>query len=89
MNQATKMMFRINWRSFDTMRLLRLFLSIAVMVQGYQDKQGTLVLLGFMFLLMSIFGIGCCSGGSCITRVKEKPFNATNKTEDITYEEVV
>lgn len=70
------------------MRILRIVMSVAVMVQGYQDKQSSFVLFGFVFLLMSFFGIGCCDGGSCISRKVDNSSSQTNLTDDITYEEV-
>jgi hypothetical protein len=79
---------RINWRSFDAMRLLRIFLSGAVMVQGYQDKQSSFILLGLMFLLMTLFGVGCCSGGSCFVRTKSSDNLPPTAKEEFTYEEI-
>lgn len=82
------MQIRINWKSFDTMRILRLALGAYIIVQGVQDKQWSFVLLGAGFLLMSLFGVGCCAGGSCFT-TNAKPKPSTNQsTEDIVYEEV-
>lgn len=70
------------------MRILRIVMSVAVMVQGYQDKQSAFVLFGFVFLLMSFFGIGCCEGGSCVSRKVENASSQTTLADEITYEEI-
>ena len=71
-----------NW---NFMRLLRLGLGIAIIVQAIIVKDWTMGILGALFTSMPLFNVGCCATGGCATPVKKDIDN----TKDITYEEVV
>jgi len=47
------------------MRLLRLGLGIAVLVQGIVVKDTVTIVLGFLFGGMAVVNQGCCDTGSC------------------------
>lgn len=69
---------------WSVMRVIRLLMGIAIIVQGFYIHQWTYVAMGGLFTLMPLLNIGCCSTGACYT-----PQNKTStKTEDIQYEEV-
>lgn len=71
-----------NW---TFMRVFRLGIGIAIMVQAAMAKEVLFGLAGLLFTGMSVFNIGCCGTGGCYTPTK-KP---AETTKDITYEEVV
>lgn len=69
---------------WSVMRVIRLLMGIAIIVQGFYVHQWTYVAMGGLFTLMPLFNMGCCSTGACDTpRTK----TSTN-TEEIQYEEV-
>jgi hypothetical protein len=71
-----------NW---NFMRIVRLVLGIAIIVQSVFVKDWGMTVVGILFTSMPIFNIGCCANGGCSVPLKHsKP-----KTEEITYEEVV
>jgi hypothetical protein len=71
-----------NW---NFMRIVRLVLGIAIIVQSVLGKDWGMTVVGILFTSMPIFNIGCCANSGCSVPPKySKP-----KTEDITYEEVV
>ncbi len=70
---------------WNFMRVLRLVIGIAVMIQAVLTKDVFFGLAGFLFTGMVIFNLGCCGTGRCYTTFK-KP---VEPAKDITYEEVV
>ncbi len=70
---------------WNFMRLLRLGLGVAIIVQAVISKDWTMGILGALFTSMPLFNVGCCATGGCDIPVK----NDINNTKDITYEEVV
>lgn len=70
----------INWH---TMRIIRLILSIIIIIEGIRTSEKLLPIMGFVFLLMAIFNVGCCSS-NCTTTKK----NISNNENTIIYEEI-
>jgi hypothetical protein len=71
-----------NW---TLMRLLRLAMGIAIMVQSVPSKDWTMGILGLLFSAMAVFNIGCCGTSGCNTATKK----TIETTKNISYEEVV
>lgn len=74
--------FLSNW---NFMRIIRLVLGIAVIIQGIVLAEWMFIVLGGFFSLMPLLNIGCCGATGCNTRPQK---NSRNITEDIIYEEV-
>lgn len=70
-------------RNWNVMRLVRLGLGIAVIIQGFQASEWMFVGLGALFSLMPILNVGC-SGGNC--SVPNRKY--INRDDDVVYEEV-
>jgi hypothetical protein len=72
-----------NWHM---MRIIRLILAIAIMVQSWYMKDTTTAVLGVVLLATAAFNIGCCGPAGCSTN-----FGASKKSseQDTAYEEVV
>ncbi|HCL05000.1 MAG TPA: hypothetical protein DHW64_03105 [Chitinophagaceae bacterium] len=72
-----------NWHF---MRVLRVVLSLAILVQSWYAKDGTTAVIGFMLLAMGLLNIGCCGPSGCYTPLKNKKPVSSNEP---VYEEVV
>ncbi len=72
-----------NWHF---MRVLRVVLSLAILVQSWYAKDSTTAIIGLMLLAMGLFNIGCCGPSGCYTSVKKKKSAPSNEP---VYEEVV
>ena len=70
---------------WNFMRLLRLALGIAIIVQGAMVKDWLFIALGALFSLMPIFNIGCCGVSSCNTNYQN---NNTKTVDEISFEEI-
>lgn len=70
-----------NW---NFMRVLRLVLGIAIIIQAVIAKDLFFGLAGVLFTSMPIFNIGCCSSGSCYVPQKK----SSEVVKDISYEEI-
>jgi len=70
---------------WNFMRLIRLVLGVAIVVQGIVAAETISIILGIAFAGMAVANVGCCGTGGCAVNKK----SANNKTEDIHYEEVV
>lgn len=77
-----KQMIVSNW---NFMRVLRLIMGIAIVVQAVMAKDALFGLAGLLLTGMAIFNVGCCGTGGCNTPAKKN----AETTKDITYEEVV
>ena len=73
-------------QGWNFMRILRLILGIAILVQGIVAKDTMAMVLGVVFGGMAVANIGCCGAGGCAV---PKRSTTTKKTGDIHYEEVV
>lgn len=65
------------------MRILRLGLGIAILVQGIVEKDTMIIVLGVIFGGMALANIGCCGASSCAINNR-----ISNKTQSIPYEEL-
>lgn len=72
-----------NWHF---MRVLRVVLAIAVLVQSWYAKDSTTAIIGIMLLAMGIFNIGCCGPAGCYTAPGKK--NTVSSKEPV-YEEIL
>ena len=72
-----------NW---NFMRVVRLGIGIAIIVQAVFAKDLLFGLAGLMFSGMAVFNIACCGMGGCPTSPK---MMNTETTKNIHYEEVV
>lgn len=70
-----------NW---NFMRVLRLIIGIALLMQGIMRHDGLMAILGAVFSLMPILNIGCCGTNGCAI----SPKKTDNKTEETDYEEI-
>ncbi len=70
-------------QGWNFMRILRLGLGIAILVQGIVVKDILTVVLGVMFGGMALANIGCCGTNGCA--INSRP---TNKSENVDYEEL-
>lgn len=71
-------------KAWNLMRIFRLAIGVFLIVQGMLAKDWLFVGAGFLFSLMPIMNIGCCSASGCNTPVRKN----TGNVEDISYEEV-
>jgi hypothetical protein len=71
-----------NW---NYIRVLRLVIGLAILVQGILTKDILFGIAGFLFAAMAVFNAGCCGAAGC--NVPEKKTSQT--TKDICNEELV
>lgn len=71
-----------NW---NVMRVLRLALSIAVIIQAVATKDVAFGIAGVLLTGMTVLGIGCCGAQGCYT----EPQKSIETEKEISYEEVV
>lgn len=77
-----KQMIVGNW---NFMRVFRLIIGVAILVQSVIAKDMLFGLAGLLFSGMAVFNIGCCGIGGCYANPK-----INSKTlKEIEYEEVV
>ena len=74
---------RIILQGWNLMRILRLVLAIAILVQGMITKDAVSIILGLIVGGMAITNKGCCGSNGC-----EVKSTGTNKTNRIHYEEL-
>ena len=70
-------------QSWNLMRIVRLVLGIAIIVQGITAKDTISVVLGVFLGGTAIAGIGCCGTNGCAISGR-----STDKTQRIDYEEL-
>ena len=70
-------------QGWNIMRILRLGLGIAIIIQGIVAKETMTIVLGAIFGVLVLANIGCCGSNGCA--VNSRP---TNKTKRIDYEEL-
>ena len=63
-----------NW---NFMRIIRLLLGLAILIQGIISNDFTSMILGIVFTAMPVFNIGCWGANSCAIN---NPFNTPTKT---------
>ena len=68
---------------WNVMRVIRLALGIAALVQGFLQKENLLVVAGIWILFSALFNVGCCGSGGCTIQTHaKKPAN------EVVYEEL-
>lgn len=67
------------------MRVMRLGLGVAIVVQSAMAHETAMILIGLLFTGMAVFNIGCCGMGTCSAPVRK----SQEPAKDIEYEEVV
>ena len=68
---------------WNVMRVIRLALGIAALVQGFLQKENLLVVAGMWILFSAVFNVGCCGSGGCTIQTHaKKPAN------EVVYEEL-
>lgn len=72
-------------RGWNFMRMLRLVLGIAILVQGIVARDAVTIILGAAFGGMAVANVGCCGAGGCAINTR----STKNDIEDVQYEEVV
>lgn len=72
-------------QGWNFMRIIRLVLGLAILVQGIVENNTIIIILGAAFAGMAVTNRNCCGAYGCA--VNYRPDN--NKTKDIHYEEVV
>ncbi len=70
-------------QGWNFMRILRLGLGIAILVQGIVAKETMTMVLGAIFGGMALANIGCCGTNGCAINSR-----STNKAQNIDYEEL-
>ena len=78
-----KQIILTNW---TFLRVLRLLLGLAVIVQAVVLNDVLLGAAGLLFSGMAVFNVGCCGTAGCATPTKRSSSKSVNET---TYEEVV
>ena len=73
-------------QGWNFMRILRVVLGTAIMVQGIVARDTIAIILGVAFAGMAVANIGCCGAGGCAVNNNN---TTNNKIENIHYEEVV
>ena len=71
-----------NW---NIVRVLRLLIGLAIMVQAVVANDLLFGFLGLVFTGMALFNAACCGVGACATPTSSKK----SSSKEITYEEVV
>lgn len=71
-------------KQWNFMRLLRLVIGIAILIQGIQTGEWIWIAAGAVFSLMPLLNIGCCGTTTCAP-TRSKPGRSE---ETISYEEV-
>jgi hypothetical protein len=70
-------------QGWNFMRILRLGLGIAILVQGIIAKEAITMVLGAVFAAMALAKIGCCATSGCAINSR-----STNNTHKINNEEL-
>lgn len=71
--------------SWNFMRIVRLVIGIAILVQAFIAKDVLFGIAGLLFTSMAIFNAGCCGTSGCY----KAPEKNIETRKDIIYEEVV
>ena len=69
-------------RKWNMIRLLRLLMGSAIVIQAIVEKEVMLGLVGLAFAVMALFNFSCCGAGTCYTNSKKE------NGKEISYEEV-
>ena len=69
-------------RKWNMIRLLRLLMGCAIVIQAIVEKEVIFGLVGLAFAVMALFNFSCCGSGTCYTNSKKE------SGKEISYEEV-
>ena len=83
LKKTNTIVMRAILQGWNFMRILRLGLGIAIIIQGVVAKETMTIVLGAIFGGMALANIGCCGTNGCA--ISSRP---TNKTQRIDYEEL-
>lgn len=72
-------------QGWNVMRIVRLVLGVAILVQGTIAKDTLQIVLGLALGGLAVANIGCCGVGGCTVNTR----SPSQQTEEIKYEEVV
>lgn len=72
-------------QGWNVMRIVRLVLGVAILVQGTIAKDTLQIVLGLALGGLAVANIGCCGVGGCTVNTR----STSPQTEEIVYEEVV
>jgi hypothetical protein len=50
---------------WNTMRIIRLIIGMAIVAEGIHSRDTTLIIGGLVVSLLPLFNIGCCCGNNC------------------------
>lgn len=84
LKKTTTIIMKAILQGWNFMRMLRLVLGLAILVQGIVSKDTITIILGAAFAGMAFANIGCCGAAGCAVN----PRSTNKKTENIHYEEV-
>ncbi len=72
-------------QGWNVMRVVKLVLGVAILVQGITVKDTLQIVLGLALCVLAVANIGCCGVGRCTVNTR----STSKQTEEIAYEEVV
>ena len=75
-------------KGWNWVRVFRLVVGIAALVQGILYHNNVLWMMGGLLLVQAVFNMGCCGVGGCAIPAKSQSKNQES-TKPIEYEEVV
>lgn len=74
-------------QGWDLMRILRLVMGVAIVLQSIHLKEYAMGFIGAWFAIMAIANIGCCGVGGCNTNYYSGKKDLPKKETE--YEEIV
>lgn len=78
------MMKRVIDTPWNFLRIIRLLLGVAVVIQGLLKAEYVLALAGGLVAMMALFQVGCCGSNGCsVPQSKKHP----SSKDDVKYEE--
>jgi hypothetical protein len=70
-------------QAWNFVRILRLVLGMAILVQGIATRDGVTILLGAALAGLAVMNVGCCGVNGCAVNP-----TSNAKIEEVQYEEV-
>lgn len=83
LKKTNSIIMRAILQGWNFMRILRVALGIAILIQGIVAKETMTIVLGVIFGGMAVANIGCSGTNSCAVNSR-----STNKIQKIDYEEL-
>jgi len=69
------------------LRIFRLIIAIAIIIQAVFTKEWIIGIVGVLFAVMALFNVGCCGVNGCKT-TQRKFINNNNHADEVFVEEV-